>query len=51
MVSCCASHSAAIASAISRIGAITLRPEGVRIGLPSSVTANPPSISPTPALA
>ena len=41
MVSCCASHSAAIASAIWRVGATTARPDGVRIGLPSSVMANP----------
>ena len=51
MVSPCAFHSAAMASAISRVGATTWRPDGVRIGLPSSVMAKPPSASATPAAA
>ena len=49
MVSPCAFHSAAMASAIARVGATTWRPEGVRIGLPSSVTENPPSAAAVPA--
>ena len=49
MVSPCAFHSAAIASAIPRVGATTWRPEGVRICLPSSVTENPPPAAAVPA--
>jgi hypothetical protein len=49
MVSPCAFHSAAIASAMALAGATTWRPEGVRIGLPSSVTANPLSAAAMPA--
>jgi len=51
ILSVCASHSAAIASAIWRDGTVTTRPDGVRIGLPSSVTEKPPSASLTPARA
>ena len=49
MVSDCARHSAAMASAIARTGTVTVRPDGVLIGLPSSVMANPLSASATPA--
>jgi hypothetical protein len=49
MNSACAFHSAAMPSAISRLGAVSPRPDGVRIGLSSSVMANPSDDSTTPA--
>ena len=41
MISCWASHSAAMASAIPATGAVSARPEGVRTGLPSRMMAKP----------
>ena len=42
--STCAFHSAAMPSAISRVGAVSGWPDGVRTGLPSSVMPKPPSV-------
>jgi hypothetical protein len=50
MLSPCAFHSAATVSAMTRVGTTIGLPDGERIGLPSSMIENPPSVSATPAL-